>query len=103
LKIQLSEAEKIDFVVSLHTRLERAMTMIFVNRKETAQKLQRSLKARNIESKILIGGLETEERDSIIDGFRQGFFAALISTNVLARGIDVPEVDLVINYDVPTT
>lgn len=49
----------------------------------------------------MIGGLENAERDTIIDGFRQGYFTTLISTNVLARGIDVPEVDLVINYDVP--
>lgn len=37
----------------------------------------------------------------IIDNFRFGHIQALISTNVLARGIDVPEVDIVINYDVP--
>ena len=97
----MSEADKVDFVVKLHTTLERAMTMIFVNRKDTAQLLQSRLQARQIESKILIGGLETGDRDTIIDGFRQGFFTTLISTNVLARGIDVPEVDLVINYDVP--
>ena len=99
--MEMSEQEKVDFVVKLHTTLERAMTMIFVNRKDTAQLLQSRLQARQIESKILIGGLETGDRDTIIDGFRQGFFTTLISTNVLARGIDVPEVDLVINYDVP--
>jgi len=49
----------------------------------------------------LIGTLETKDRDRIIDSFRKNEFSALISTNVLARGIDVPEVDLVINYDVP--
>ena len=54
-----------------------------------------------IKAKILIGGLENNERDKIIDDFRQNVFTTLISTNVLARGIDVPEVDLVINYDVP--
>jgi len=43
------------------------------------------------------------DRDTIIDGFRLGSFTTLISTNVLARGIDVPEVDIVINYDVPTS
>ena len=101
-KMELTENEKVDFVVRLHTQLERAMTMIFVNRKDTAQKLQTRLKARNIESKIIIGGLEVADRDQIIDDFRQGFFTTLISTNVLARGIDVPEVDLVMNYDVPT-
>lgn len=45
--------------------------------------------------------MENNERDKIIDDFRQNVFTTLISTNVLARGIDVPEVDLVINYDVP--
>ena len=37
--MRMSEVEKIDFVVGLHTQLERAMTMIFVNRKDTATKL----------------------------------------------------------------
>ena len=41
------------------------------------------------------------QRDKTIDDFRLNRFAALISTNVLARGIDVPAVDIVINYDVP--
>jgi ATP-dependent RNA helicase DDX19/DBP5 len=41
------------------------------------------------------------QRDKTIDDFRKNNFAALISTNVLARGIDVPAVDIVINYDVP--
>ena len=57
--------------------------------------------SQGIKAKILIGGLENNERDKIIDDFRQNVFTTLISTNVLARGIDVPEVDLVINYDVP--
>ena len=99
--MQMTDAEKLDFVVGMHTQLERAMTMIFVNKKETAQKLQQKLQTRNIQSKILIGGLDITERDQIIDNFRRNVFTTLISTNVLARGIDVPEVDLVINYDVP--
>ena len=39
------------------------MTMLFVNKKETATKLKNTLKARGIESKVLIGGIETSERD----------------------------------------
>jgi ATP-dependent RNA helicase DDX19/DBP5 len=42
-----------------------------------------------------------KERDQTIDSFRQQHFNVLISTNVLARGIDVPEVDIVISYDIP--
>jgi len=55
----------------------------------------------NITAKILMGGMEIEARDKMIDEFRKNGFHVLISTNVLARGIDVPEVDIVINFDVP--
>ena len=50
---------------------------------------------------MLIGGMDNKARDDAIDGFRQGQYSVLISTNVLARGIDVAEVDLVINFDIP--
>ena len=46
----------------------------------------------------LSGGLEGAERDSIIDKFRSGQAKVLITTNVLARGIDVQSVTMVINY-----
>ena len=49
----------------------------------------------------MIGNVDQKLRDKIIDDFRATTTTTLISTNVLARGIDVPEVDLVINYDVP--
>lgn len=49
----------------------------------------------------LHGGLSTTERDEVMDGFRRGDAKVLITTNVLARGIDVLQVNLVINYDLP--
>ena len=57
-KLLLKEAEKIDFVAKLHTNLERAMTMVFVNRKDSATKLQEKLLSQGIKAKILIGGLD---------------------------------------------
>ena len=77
------------------------MTMVFVNTKDNALNVQKKLTGQNVKAEILIGLMETKDRDRIIDSFRKNEFSALISTNVLARGIDVPEVDLVINYDVP--
>ena len=49
----------------------------------------------------LSGGLDGNTRDTIIDSFRMGQAKVLITTNVLARGIDVQSVSMVINYDVP--
>lgn len=49
----------------------------------------------------LHGKLETAERDEVMTSFRDGKTKVLITTNVIARGIDVPQVNLVINYDLP--
>jgi ATP-dependent RNA helicase DDX19/DBP5 len=49
----------------------------------------------------LSGALEGSDRDIVIDRFRQGLAKVLITTNVLARGIDVSSVTMVINYDIP--
>lgn len=50
---------------------------------------------------ILHGGGETSDRDSTIDDFRNGKFKVLITTNVLSRGIDILQITLVVNYDLP--
>lgn len=50
----------------------------------------------------LTGELDGSTRDTVIDAFRSGEAKVLITTNVLARGIDVQSVSMVINYDVPT-
>ena len=47
--------------------------------------------------------MSVEERDEMILKFRKGEISVIITTNMLARGIDVPEVQIVINFDVPLT
>jgi len=49
----------------------------------------------------LHGAKDASERDSIIDGFREGREKVLITTNVIARGIDILQVNMVVNYDLP--
>ncbi len=71
-RIALTEQQKDNFVSELHEKLDKVMSMIFVNKKETATKLQSRLKnVSNITSHVLIGGIEAGERDKIIDGFRK--------------------------------
>jgi len=102
-KMTMSEAEKLDFVTNLYNKLDKSMAMIFVNTKKTAENLNERLRQNTIKSRMLIGKMDQKERDTTLDAFRNNEFPALICTNVLARGIDVPEVDIVINYDVPVT
>ena len=75
--------------------------MVFVNSKKTAEYLKEKLSQHGINAQYLFGGMTFDERDRIIDDFRQERIKVLISTNVLARGIDIPQVDIVINYDLP--
>lgn len=49
----------------------------------------------------LHGKLETTERDAVMESFRDGKTKVLITTNVIARGIDVMQVNMVVNYDLP--
>jgi ATP-dependent RNA helicase DDX19/DBP5 len=49
----------------------------------------------------LHGDKMTRDRDDILDGFRNGKTKVLITTNVVARGIDIQQVNMVVNYDVP--
>jgi ATP-dependent RNA helicase DDX19/DBP5 len=50
----------------------------------------------------LHGSKDAGERDAVIDGFREGKTKVLITTNVIARGIDISQVTMVVNYDLPT-
>ena len=84
-----------------------SQAMIFVNTKNTADFLIELFKRlseklhRHLDCKILTSSVQDHERDKTMDQFRAGKTSALICTNVAARGIDVPEVDIVINYDIP--
>ncbi|CAI8510640.1 unnamed protein product [Pichia kudriavzevii] len=78
-----------------------ASSIIFVQRKDTADKLYMRMKQEGHAVSVLHGSLESSERDRLIDDFREGRSKVLITTNVLARGIDIPSVTMVVNYDMP--
>ena len=60
------------------------------------------LKKANYGASIMHSKMDREERDATMEGFRNQEINVLITTNLIARGIDVPECQLVVNYDVPT-
>jgi len=77
-------------------------TIIFVHTIETGKRVHKLLQSKGHAISILYGkGMEESKRDETIDQFRKGRDRVLISTNVIARGLDVLKVSLVINYDVP--
>lgn len=75
--------------------------LIIGQTREAAAGIEKRMTAEGHKVVSLTGGYEGAQRDDIIDAFRDGRAKVLITTNVLARGIDVQSVSMVVNYDVP--
>ncbi|CAH1764921.1 322_t:CDS:2 [Entrophospora sp. SA101] len=95
------EEHKFSVLDELYSLLTISQSIIFVQKRETADRIARLMTERNRRVINLHGGLSTNERDQVMDGFRSGSAKVLITTNVLSRGIDVLQVNLVVNYDIP--
>ena len=93
--------KKLDFIKEVFESCEMTQSFIFVNSKDFAEKVHQWLRKAGYSSYIMFSLMSNEERDETIRKFREQKFNVLITTNLIARGIDVPEVELVINYDVP--
>ncbi|KAI9724659.1 MAG: RNA helicase required for poly(A+) mRNA export [Chrysothrix sp. TS-e1954] len=96
-----SESEKYNVLVKLYGLMTIGSSIIFVKRRDTAAEIERRMIAEGHSVASLTGALEGQERDRIIDAFRNGQAKVLITTNVLSRGIDVQTVSMVVNYDIP--
>ncbi|KAL7269587.1 RNA helicase required for poly(A+) mRNA export [Rhizina undulata] len=96
-----SEEDKYRVLVELYHLLTIGSSIIFVKKRETATEIQRRMEADGHKVAALHGAFDGTERDKVIDDFRSGKAKVLITTNVLARGIDVATVSLVVNYDIP--
>ncbi len=96
------EEWKFETIMDLYKALVIAQSIIFVNSKRKCEMLEDLFTKRDFTIKSIHGGMEQEERDAIMEEFRSGTIRILLSTDLTARGIDVPGVSLVINYDLPT-
>ena len=75
--------------------------LVFVKTKYGTEKLSKRLKKDGIKSTALHGGLRQNKRSRILDYFRDEKFRIMIATDIASRGIDVPHIEHVINYDLP--
>ncbi len=76
--------------------------LVFVRTQVRAERVQRAMNRVDISSETLHGGKAQDERQEVLSHFKQGSNRLLIATDVSARGIDIPDVDMVVNYDLPT-
>ncbi|WP_455714145.1 DEAD/DEAH box helicase [Anaerosporobacter sp.] len=77
------------------------LSLVFCNTKKMVDELVTALKGRGYFAEGLHGDLKQQQRDRVMNGFRNGKTEILVATDVAARGIDVDDVEAVFNYDVP--
>lgn len=81
---------------------EKGSTLVFVDRQDNADRIFRELSKARYKCLSLHGGMDQADRDSTIVDFKNGDVKVLVATSVAARGLDVKNLTLVINYDVPS-
>jgi len=95
------EQWKLDTLCDLYDTLNIAQAVIFANTRKKVDWLTDQLRARDFTVSATHGDIDQETRNVILSEFRTGSSRILITTDLLARGIDVHGVSLVINYDLP--
>ena len=92
---------KFEVLCDLYRTIQVNQTIIYTHSKHTVEQLADMLGGKGFPIAIIHGEMSASERSEIMRNFRRGTSRILLSTDLLARGIDVQQVELVINYDLP--
>jgi len=93
--------EKVPLLIGLMRKLEPPRSIIFVNTKRTADHVWGYLEGNGFKAAILSGDVPQKKRMSLLRRFQQGELPILVATDVAARGLHIPDVSHVFNYDLP--
>src|SRR5277367_4253423 len=93
--------EKIPLLIGLLRETEAHRTMVFVNTRRVAEKLETALRANGFNAQALSGDVPQKKRLQFLRQFHEGELAVLIATDVASRGLHIPDVSHVFNYDLP--
>lgn len=97
----VSKGDKVKLLVHLIHEKEAASTLVFSRTKHGANKIVKKLAQAGIEAEAIHGNKSQNIRVKALNGFKEGRIKVLVATDIAARGIDVEELSLVINYDLP--
>jgi translation initiation factor 4A len=101
--VELPKEEwKIEALIDIYSQLNINQAMIYCNKRQRVEWLSEKLQGQGFPVNYIHGEMDVSERKRRMADFRSGSTRVLISTDLLARGIDVQQVSLVINYELPT-
>jgi ATP-dependent RNA helicase RhlB len=93
--------EKLPLLIGLLRHMDPRRTMVFVNTRRRADELERSLVANGFNAAALSGDVPQKKRLRMLKEFHAGELAVLIATDVASRGLHIPDVSHIFNYDLP--
>ena len=94
--------QKTDLIIHLITdKPDYNSILIFCSTKKKVNELAQAMRKKNMQVEAISSDLEQKEREKVLQGFRSKRTRILVATDVLSRGIDIKEINLIINYDVP--
>jgi superfamily II DNA/RNA helicase len=102
-KVLSPEKDKIDTLFRLLCTLGNRSSIVFCNHREAAERVGRLLSERKMPNVVYHGGMEQPDRERALYKFRNGSCYVLVSTDLAARGLDIPEVEHIIHYHLPLT
>lgn len=95
------EKDKLDSLARLLTHLGCQSSIVFVAHRESAERIGRHLASEGFAAVVYHGGLEQEQRERALYRFRAGAATTLVSTDLAARGLDIPQVSAIVHYHLP--
>ena len=99
---EVAQSDKEALLIQLLKAANASQVIIFTKTKITASRLSRSLAREGIAADAIHGDKTQQERIKALDGFKAGTITALVATDVAARGLDISELPMVINYEIPS-
>ncbi|MES2375757.1 MAG: DEAD/DEAH box helicase [Bacteroidota bacterium] len=102
LKAVIAEAaDRLDTLFSLICKIGNKATLVFCNHRDAVERISELLWNRGIIHDIFHGGMEQEDRERALLKFRNGSHRLLITTDLASRGLDIPEIEYIIHYQLP--
>jgi len=99
---QVAQSDKEALLIQQLKATDSKQVLIFTKTKLTASRLSRSLEREGIAADAIHGDKTQQERMKALDAFKAGTVAVLVATDVAARGLDIDQLPMVINYEIPS-
>jgi superfamily II DNA/RNA helicase len=101
--LRAADQDKLKILLDLLCYLNNKRSLVFCNHRDAAERISELLFENKIAHGIFHGGMEQNDRERELIKFRNGSSRILICTDLAARGLDIPEIEAVIHYQLPTT